>query len=102
MTREESKDWLKKTCGEGWFSLVDDVYNNLPNNLVVTSVYQKWGALNFDIEPWNEEFEHYLEKITEKSMGVCEVCGAKGKERTINDWVHTLCENHYESKLKNT
>ena len=102
MNREESKSWIKKTCGDGWLPLIDAVYDKLPSGIQVTSVYQKWGSLNFDIKPWNENFGGYLEEIKEKSLELCEVCGAKAEEKTTNGWVNTLCEIHYALRLKNT
>jgi len=101
MNRNESKAWIKEKCGDGWLSLIDSVYDHKPDNVMITDTYQKWGALTFDHKPWDEEFGNYLDEINEKSMGICEICGTKGEERTVKERVYTLCTNHYQSKLKN-
>ncbi len=94
MDREEAKAWINKTCGEGWLPLVDTVFDKLPPNITVTSTYQKWGALRFDIDPWDESCESLLEGIEDRSLETCEVCGEKGNEKEIDNWIHTRCKDH--------
>ena len=96
MDRLEARRWIEETCGEGWLHLVDSVYDHIGEKYEVTSVYQKWGALRFDISPWDDEIDSFLESISDKSLTTCEVCGANGKESRINDWVHTRCESHHK------
>ena len=57
MNRTEAVNWIKEKCGEGWIPLVGMIYENIPENVQVTSVYQKWGALMFDANPWSEDLE---------------------------------------------
>ncbi len=82
---------IEKTCGNGWLSLVDQVFDKLPSGFAIKQTYQKWGALMFDVEPYNEEFEIFLEKIEDQSKRICEICGEDGEEKIVNDWVETLC-----------
>jgi len=91
ITREEAKNHIKKTCGEGWLNLVDQVFDKLPPGCVITQTYQKWGALMFDVDPYNEEFESYLKNIEYQSEEMCEICGESGDEKIVNNWVETLC-----------
>ncbi len=93
-TREDSKKWIRKTCGTGWLDLVDEVYDNLPSDLGINQAYQKWGSLMFDLEKENEAFERFLEVIEEKSSKTCEKCGSVGEEVSIDGWIHTRCKNH--------
>lgn len=53
--REKSKKWIKETCGEGWLSMVDEVYDKLPSHLTVSQAYQKWGLLRLILTKkiWN-------------------------------------------------
>ncbi len=90
---EKYKEHISLTCGDGWLKLIDDVYANLPDGIVITQVYQKWGALRFDIEPESEEVEEFLETIEGKSLSMCEVCGEPAGEKVIDGWVETLCDN---------
>ncbi len=92
MDIKEAKKWIEKTCGKGWFPLIEEVYARLPSGVTITTVYQKWGALRFDCDLWDDKFEEYLEEVEEKSMKTCEVCGKQGGEKIVNDWVETLCE----------
>lgn len=100
MNRKESKAWIKKKCGDGWLPLIDSVYDNKPDHIKITDIYQKWGALVFDSEPWDENFENFLDKINKNSMKHCEVCGSKGEGRNVDSWVFTLCKNHYLAKFQ--
>jgi hypothetical protein len=99
MNREEAKELIKKTCGDGWIHLVDRVFDNLPRNSSVSQAYQKYAALKFDVEPYCEEFENYLEQIEEESLNTCEKCGSKGHRYIVNNWEHTRCEEHSEDGI---
>lgn len=94
MNRVEAIAWIENVCGSGWVPLIDEVYENLPTTITIQSVYQKWGALQFDCVPWDNEFEIFLEYIENKSLGICEVCGEFGTESNIRGWAHTRCELH--------
>lgn len=98
MTKNESKQWIEKTCGTGWLPLIDLIFNNLPKGLCIESVYQKWGALTVDTSPYDEDFQTYLDKISEKSTYLCEKCGAKAKVREKDGWLRTLCQKHSTNK----
>lgn len=93
-TRAVSKNWIIKTCGEGWLKLVDEVYDNLPEHLSIVQTYQKWGVLMFDMDEYDPVFEAFLEAIQNQSARICEKCGAPGTESTINGWIYTRCDAH--------
>ncbi len=44
MDREAAKEWILKTCGEGWLNLVDIIFDNKPENIEITVVFQKWAG----------------------------------------------------------
>lgn len=94
LTRKESKEWIEKTCGKGWLILVDEVYDKLPEYLIITQTYQKWGVLKFDTNIDDQDFETFLQSIEDKSSMICEICGESGGEVTVDNWVHTRCEAH--------
>ena len=56
MNRAEAKNWIENKCGKGWLALVDKVFDALPPGTAIKGAYQKWAALKFDIEPYDEKF----------------------------------------------
>jgi len=98
MNKQEARDWISKTCGEGWLSLVDEVFNVLPDDTEVKAIYQKWGALNFDVSNWNEQVQSLHDHIENQSLKTCEVCGKFGVLVEIEDWSHTRCTIHAREK----
>ncbi|MEW8187133.1 MAG: hypothetical protein AB2794_19275 [Candidatus Thiodiazotropha endolucinida] len=98
MNRTEAISWIREKCGEGWLPLVVKIYDNIPEDVEVTSVYQKWGALMFDAKPWSETLEKIHDEIEEISLKTCEICGSSAAEHEINGWIHTRCETHAESQ----
>ena len=98
MNLEEAKEWISKSCGQGWLPLVEEIYDRVPKSTNISSIYQKWGALHFDAAPWSDCLDTIHEEIEERSMRVCEICGQTGKEAKIDDWIHTRCTNHDKQK----
>ena len=75
--------------------LVDRVFDALPQGSMVTQVYQKWAALNFDVTPEpDREFGAFLDEIEILSKQVCERCGAPAIECIDKGWVVALCLQH--------
>jgi len=99
MNKTEAIEHIRKTCGDGWLPLVEEVYEHLPPGMSVTQAFQKWGGLHFEYRPLTEEFEAYLETVENRSLEMCEQCGAAGSERIIDDWVHTRCDLHAEGAV---
>ena len=97
MDRDDAKQWIRKTCGEGWLSFIDQVFDNLPKGASVSQVYQKYAAIRFDVEPYEERFEAFLDQLADKSLVICEKCGSQGKVTVIDNWEHTRCEKHLKS-----
>lgn len=90
----------KLSVGVGWAQLVDDVYNNLPNNVVIADVKEKFAALRVDwyaVEPYppaavQGQFSQFLDDIETASQSVCERCGQLGQVRDTGGWLKTLCD----------
>lgn len=94
MDKQEATIHIKETCGSGWLPLVDRVYDLKPEGVAITSIYQKWGALMFDAEPWGDAIEKLHDEIEEVSLKTCEICGTAGSEHNVDNWIHTRCEEH--------
>jgi hypothetical protein len=95
LTWLQAREAIRDNCGEGWLPLVDEVFENLPPNILITYAFQKWGALKFDLESYDDTaFIEYLDDVAERSLGICETCGAAGIEMIINSWTVTRCDLH--------
>lgn len=99
MIRESAKKWISETCGEGWLPLVDEAYDNLPKDIDITDVYQKWAGLHFDTSEGNEAFDMYLFDIQEKSESICEKCGSTASHYVISGWEYARCIKHSEGGI---
>lgn len=89
ITREEAK----KCVGAGWSNLLDVIYDRLPPAVVVCQVKEKFGGLRFNVDEADEELYDFIGEMEVRSFGICEVCGAAGKERE-GVWLKTLCTAH--------
>lgn len=95
MDREAAKEWILKTCGEGWLNLVDIIFDNKPENIEITVVFQKWAGLKVDFVDEDEIFEELLDTVYSISQKMCEKCGKSGRKTIIDGWETTLCDQHY-------
>lgn len=95
MTKEEAKQHLLKCNEAGWLKFIDSAFHNKPENVEITEVFEKWGALEIRFEGECEYFERVLERINQRSTEICEICGEKGEETVVGGWVTTLCNLHY-------
>ena len=101
LSREDSKKWILETCGMGWLNLVDIIYDNKPEHIAITEVFQKWGALTVRYNGEDEIFEELVDMVESISKKMCEKCGLSGEETQVGGHTETLCEDHFnESKYK--
>ncbi len=96
MNRLEAKKWILEKCGKGWLSLIDEVYDNLPEGIEIIQVYQKYAGLRVDINPESESFEDFLSEIENRSYSLCEICGKEARQYDIHGWEYTRCADHCE------
>jgi hypothetical protein len=95
LTRLQAREAIRDNCGEGWLPLVDEVFENLPPHISITCAFQKWGALRFDLDAYDDSaFTDYLDDVAERSLEICETCGAAGIEMIIDSWTVTRCDLH--------
>lgn len=87
------KDDAKRCVGPGWATLIDELFDRMPDGASVFSVKEKYGGLRIDgIGTSDLEIE-----LGERSQTICEECGEPGEVRNLN-WIRTLCDEHYESR----
>ena len=103
VSHENAKNHISETCGKGWLTFVDIIYDNLTSEITINSVAQKYGGLKVDYIGENENFKYLTENIYYLSQFTCEKCGKSAKKSIIDDWETTLCDLHFgliESKVK--
>ncbi len=81
----------------GWLTLVHILYDNLPEGITITEVFQKWGGLKVSLEGEHEIFQELADQVYYISQYLCEVCGASAKCCILDGWETTLCLAHYEA-----
>lgn len=96
MDRETAKAWILETCGEGWFNLIDIAYDNVPEGIVITEVFQKWGGLKINYDGENEIFEELIVMIYYLSQKMCESCGKSAQSAILDGWETAVCKEHFE------
>ncbi len=96
MDRESAKKHINETCGSGWLNLVDIIFDNKPEHIKITWVFQKWAGLKVDYDGEDLHFEELLDTIYLISQFICEICGKSGGFTIIDGWDTTLCDAHSE------
>jgi len=96
ITREDAK----KSVGPGWGSLIDKIYDFLPESSFVLQVKEKYGTLRFYVDT-DEKILDKIEEIEKESEKICEICGKEGLLRTDLGWWLTLCDEDYKERKKN-
>ena len=93
-------------CGDGWYKILDALCGNIlhdnlsntpiPNEIqqvVVSQVKEKFGALRFYYDGGDEVIEGMVRLAETMSECTCETCGGPGKLRGTK-WMYTACDNH--------
>ena len=90
--------------GPGWYDLVSELSSKIEEILedqdragqehcYASQVKEKYGTLRFYMASETDEISNLIEEYENKSMHICEKCGAPGKWYD-NGWCHTHCEEH--------
>ena len=85
---------IKIEMGKGWNNLALKLIVELDEkgwNRKVTSIKEKFGEMRFYASTDREDI---LDKYTEQSKTICEICGRPGKFFTVNSWDFTRCDEH--------
>ena len=85
--------------GDGWYELIDELCSKLePLGAEALQVKEKFGSLSFYVSGPNEA--HKLSaKYGQKSLKICEWCGAPGEKRTDDYWIKTLCDECQNERI---
>ena len=87
------RDDAKQCVGKGWSTLLDEVYDRLPEDAIVSDVKEKYGSLRIYVDGVSMEILDFIYDIEERSLKICEICGAAGKPN-LTGWIKTLCDEH--------
>lgn len=86
------RDKAKECVGIGWHTLIDEVYDRLPNHVRVTTVKEKMGTLCIYVQSADDGLYDHLQSIQDRSATICEICGRDGK-LCDGSWRKTLCRS---------
>ena len=89
ISREEAKECV----GKGWSSLIDAIFDKLPEDAYISQVKEKYGGLRFYVDGVDIGVLDFISEMEEKSYEICEICGKPGKPRE-GGWIRTLCDEH--------
>ena len=95
LNRVTAKSNIQQSNSPGWLKLVDIIYDNCPEGIVITEVFQKWGGLEIRHNGRHKEFEYLKQNVNYLSKKICEICGESGGSTILDGWETTLCEVHY-------
>jgi hypothetical protein len=84
--------------GPGWASLIDAIFDRLPEDAYILQVKEKWGGLRFYISG-SRELLDFISEMENKSLEMCEICGQPGKPRE-GGWIRTLCDEHASEAIR--
>jgi hypothetical protein len=88
------------SVSDGWLSLIKDLILELKNvgwNGEVVQVKEKFGGLRFYIPSETTVESAIIRKYELQSLNICEVCGKNGKSKEKNNWLKTVCDEHWEN-----
>ena len=79
-------------CGKGWESLYKPLIKLCQeNNVTITQIKEKYGGLRFYVYSAPDWLHDLIDAAEEKSITVCELCGAPGELRGAS-WYMTRCD----------
>jgi hypothetical protein len=87
-----SREDAKNCVGPGWASLIDAIFDHLPEDAYILQVKEKWGGLRFYVSGSSELLD-FISEMENKCLEMCEICGRPGKPRE-GGWIRTLCDEH--------
>mgnify|MGYP003341851229 CR=1 FL=1 len=99
------REYAKQSVGEGWASLIDEVFdmlNAMQNPPKIIQVKEKWGGLRiYDSAVYTTDiptdFEKLIRDVEDRSFSICETCGKQGSLRK-GSWMKTLCDIHAQGR----
>lgn len=102
LRRERLENWDFKDCvGPGWHELLDEILTFLRkekekgHDIQILQVKEKFGGLRVYVTGLTEEADRELWALADKSVKICEECGASGQIRSSRGWLRSVCDTHY-------
>lgn len=96
--------WME--CGDGWYDHINTLCATVmlyckDHNIeppIASQVKEKYGSLRFYV--WSAAIEVFdiIERFELESQYVCEVCGKRGKVRSVGGWYSCECEEHFANR----
>ena len=102
----QSSMWMGFSCRDGWFELIDALCAKLNAGVEAgtfpqpeaVQIKEKYGELRFYLDrPGDEAIRRLIDEARDRSLEICEVCGAAGALRVKDDWYRTRCDLHSDS-----
>ena len=88
-------------CPAGWENLVTDISRRLEIHarqhnqaLTVDQIKSKFGQLRYYVSASDPIADQMIEEAEQKSITICEECGAPGVRNRSRKWIMTVCEQH--------
>lgn len=90
-------------CGDGWYSLIDELSQELTdkydNMIEYAQIKAKFGIFTVHVArlvgtPSFSVFLEVISKYETRSATMCERCGKEAIRKSVNGWIHTLCDVH--------
>jgi len=81
-------------CGDGWFHILDELWEELSKeNVILEEVKERFGLLFVNIIEYNKDiYYNIIKKAVVKSGQVCELCGSPAKLQIKENILFTLCD----------
>ena len=96
------------SCGDGWYTLLDELCNSIDNRLrnvnrnrttdeklvcEAVQVKEKFGGLCFYIAGGDDYIKGLIDLAGSLSYRICSKCGDQSSPQKKRGWVYTLCDN---------
>jgi hypothetical protein len=83
--------------GRGWYSLVQDLFEQLPRDVVVSRIKEKDGELQVFLVRYPAGSDEAIWRATALSRYTCAACGEPGKVVDHRGWMKAVCDVHEAS-----
>lgn len=98
-------------CDDGWFSIIDNLCKTIESYIKdltkekqlkyhAVQIKQKFGGLRYYLNYEDDYVSDQIRLSEILSNNTCENCGSPGIHRNIRGWIVTLCDVHYQKKMR--
>ena len=108
LTPQETAMCWGIACGDGWYTLLDELCNNIDNRLrnvnrnrvegeklicEALQVKEKFGGLRFYTCGGDDYINGLIDMAESMSYRICSKCSNQKKPQKNRGWIYTLCDN---------